>query len=76
MNWRAVAFVLLTGLLTFLLLTELLLLGVEPRLVFAPGFAVKSLLHAPNAVGVLCTGLLYWAAIIVIWLIVAKAVRR
>jgi hypothetical protein len=43
----------------------LLLFGVPPRLVFAPGWAVKSFLqargvHAPNAVGVAATVGLWW----------------
>lgn len=43
----------------------LLLFGVQPHLVFAPGFAVRSFLanrgiHAPNAVGVLTTVGLWW----------------
>jgi hypothetical protein len=43
----------------------LLLFGMHPRSVFAPGWAVKSLLeslgiHAPNAVGVATTVGLWW----------------
>ena len=43
----------------------LLLFGVQPRIVFAPGWAVKSFLevcgiHAPNAVGVASTVALWW----------------
>jgi hypothetical protein len=34
------------------------------------GFAV------PNAVGVLSTGLLFWGAILAIWLTVARLTRR
>ena len=40
--------------------TALLLFGVSPRVVFAPGWAVKSFLHAPNAVGVASTVALWW----------------
>ena len=39
----------------------LLLLGVKPHYVFAPGFFVKSLLHAPNAAGVIVTVGIWWA---------------
>ena len=43
----------------------LLLFGVQPRIVFAPGWAVKLFLevcgiHAPNAVGVASTVALWW----------------
>ena len=46
----------------------LLLFGVTPHTVFAPGFAVKGFLqargvHAPNAVGVLSTVGVWWAVI-------------
>lgn len=39
----------------------LLLFGVPPHTVFAPGFAVKSILHAPKSVGVLATLGMWWA---------------
>jgi hypothetical protein len=47
------------------LVAVLLLFGVPPRLVFAPGWAVKSFLQscgvsAPNAVGVATTVGLWW----------------
>ena len=38
----------------------LLLFGVKPAAVFAAGWAVKSFLHAPNAVGVASTVLFWW----------------
>lgn len=72
---RVLAFVVLTGVLTVMMITTLLLFGVEPHLVFTPGFAVKAFFeklgfHVPNRVGVLATGFLYWSAIVAIWLIV------
>jgi hypothetical protein len=53
----------------------LLLFGVPPRVVFAPGWGLKSLVqsagvHAPNAVGVLATVGLWWflfAALGLMW---------
>jgi hypothetical protein len=59
------------------LVSVLLLFGVTPHLVFLPGFAVRSKLaalgfHAPNAVGVLVTVVVWWLIIVVVWL----AVRR
>jgi hypothetical protein len=49
----------------------LLLFGVGPHLVFAPGQAIQSLLHAggfhaPNSVGVVTTVGLWWAIIVAI----------
>jgi hypothetical protein len=56
-------------------MSALLLFGVKPATVFAPGFAVKNALvslgfHAPNAVGVASTAVLWWiviAAIGMVW---------
>ena len=78
---RLLAFVLLSGVLAIMLIATLLLVGVEPHLVFTPGFAVRALCeklgyHAPNRVGVLATGVVYWGAIMLVWLTVAKVVRR
>ena len=49
-------------------ISALLLFGVPPQLVFAPGRAIKSLLelcglHPANRVAVAGTGLVFWAAI-------------
>jgi hypothetical protein len=54
-------------------LSALLLFGVPPQLVFAPGRAIKSLLelcgfHPANRVAVAGTGLVFWAAIAAIGL--------
>jgi hypothetical protein len=50
------------------LISALLLFGVRPPLVFAPGRAVKSLIemggfHVPNAVAVVSTAIFFWAII-------------
>jgi hypothetical protein len=50
------------------LISALLLFGVRPPLVFAPGRVVKSLIemggfHAPNAVAVASTAIFFWAII-------------
>jgi hypothetical protein len=47
----------------------LLLFGVSPRLVFSPGHFVMSILtslglHVSNRVGVLATGVVWWAVIV------------
>jgi hypothetical protein len=54
-------------------ISALLLFGVTPHLVFLPGFAVRAKLaalgvHAPNAVGVLVTLVVWWAIIVIVWL--------
>jgi hypothetical protein len=59
----------------------LLLLGVTPHLVFLPGLAVRAKLaaigvHAPNAVGVLVTLVVWWAIIVIVWLVVRRFLRK
>jgi hypothetical protein len=62
------------------LISVLLLFGVTPHLVFLPGFAVRAKLaalgfHTPNAVGVLVTLAVWWAIIVIVWLIVRRLWR-
>lgn len=50
--------------------SAMLLFGLHPRVVFAPGWAVKSLfehagIHAPNAIGVASTVGLWWVLFVV-----------
>lgn len=76
-----IVFLALSGILAFVVMVTLLLAGVEARWVFAPGFAVQSFFEAlgfdvPNRVGVISTGLLFWVAIAVAWLVVGRVVRR
>jgi predicted cobalt transporter CbtA len=59
------------------IVSVLLLFGVTPHLVFLPGFAVRSKLaalgfHAPNAVGVLVTLVVWWAIIVAVWLMARR----
>ena len=80
MNARAISFVLLTIILAVVIIAVLLLFGVPPRLVFMPGFVVKSWLtsfgvHVPNAVGVLTTVAVFWAIIVGIRFAVARLIR-
>ena len=63
------------------IISVLLLFGVTPHLVFLPGFAVRTELaalgvHAPNAVGVLVTLIVWWAIIVIVWLTVRRFWRR
>ena len=49
----------------------MLLFGVKPHSVFAPGFAIKAALgaHLPNGIGVVATVAVWWAAIVIVGLI-------
>jgi hypothetical protein len=62
-------------------ISVLLLFGVTPHVVFLPGFAVRAKLaslgfHAPNPVGVLVTLVVWWAIIVIVWLVVRRLWRR
>jgi hypothetical protein len=73
----AVAAAVLAG----VLILALLLLGVAPRLVFAPGHMTKAILadirvRAPNFIGVVITFAAWWLIVLALWIIgrrVAKA---
>ena len=76
-----VGLLVLAPLLAALLITTLLLVGVEPHLVFLPGHLVKSGLaalgfRAANSVGVLITGVLWWGIIAAVWLGLRRVVAR
>ena len=63
------------------LISALLLFGVKPHLVFLPGFVMRAKLaalgfHPPNAVGVLVTLIVWWAIIVMVWLIVRRLWKR
>jgi len=78
---RAFAFVILAGMLAIVIIAALLLFGVEPQLVFTPGFLVKAWLehlgfHVSNRLGVLSTVLLLWGVIVGVRFAVARAVAR
>jgi hypothetical protein len=77
-----VALLILAPILAVVLIATLLLLGVEPHLVFLPGFFVRSRLEAfgfhnvPKAVGVLSTGVVWWALVVAVWVGVRRLWRR
>jgi len=80
MNVRSIAFVMLTIILAVVIIGVLLLFGMPPRVVFMPGFAVKSWLtsfgiHIPNAVGVLTTVAVFWVIIVGIRFAIARPIR-
>jgi hypothetical protein len=48
----------------------MLLFGVTPHSVFAPGFAIRAVVpHAPKAVGVVGTAAVWWVAIVIAGLV-------
>lgn len=54
----------------------MLLFGVKPHTVFAPGFAIQSLIHTSNRVAVVATAATWWLAIVVVGLIWERVRRR
>jgi hypothetical protein len=66
--YRAIFLLVLAPIGAAVTVGALLLFGVDPHVVFFVGFAVKSWLHAPNAVGVLSTVFLWWVVIVVVGL--------
>ncbi len=52
-----------------IVVSVLLLFGVPAHLVFFAGFALKSWLKAPNAVGVVATVFIWWVVIVAIGLL-------
>ena len=78
---RIVALLLVAPIGAAVIIAALLLFGVNPHLVFLPGFFVKVRLealgfHAPNAVGVLTTVVVWWAIIVSVWLTLRRVLRR
>jgi hypothetical protein len=78
---RVVALLLVAPIGAAVIIAALLLFGVDPHLVFLPGFFVKARLealgfHAPNAVGVLTTVAVWWAIIVLVWLTLRRVLRR
>jgi hypothetical protein len=66
---------------TAVLISALLLFGVTPHVVFLPGFAARAKLaslgvHAPNPVGVLVTLFVWWAIIVIVWMMVRRLWTR
>ena len=77
----AVALLIVAPIGAAVLISALLLLGVQPHWVFLPGFVVKSRLeafgfHVANRVAVLSTVVFWWAIIVSIWLAVRRLWRN
>lgn len=80
-RFRLFAFLALTLVLAVLLIATLMLVGVRPAAVFAPGFAVKALfaragIKVPNGVGVLSTVAVWWGGIVLAWLALRRLAPR
>jgi len=78
---RAVAILVVAPIGAAVIIAALLLFGVAPHLVFLPGFFVRARLdalgiHAPNAVGVLTTVVVWWVIIVIAWLTLRRVLRR
>ena len=76
-----VALLVLAPTLAVVIISALLLFGVDPHLVFLPGHVVKSRLeavgfHSPNWVGVLSTVVVWWGIVLLVWLAVRRVWRR
>jgi hypothetical protein len=71
-----VAIFVLAPMLAIILIMALLLLGVDPHTVFLPGHFVRARFHLPNSVGVITTGIVWWAAIVVLWIVLRRLARR
>lgn len=78
---RLAALLLLAPILAGVLLVTLLVVGVDPHLVFLPGHFLKGRLEAlgfrvPNPVGVLTTFALWWLIIVVVWVGLRRLLQR
>lgn len=72
--YLAVFLLVLAPIAAVVIITLLLVFHVTPHTVFAPGFAVKSLIerggvHVPNGVGVVSTVLFWWVIVSAIGLL-------
>jgi hypothetical protein len=67
--YRVVFVCVLAPVAAAVVVSVLLLFGVPARVVFFAGFALKSWLKAPNAVGVLATVFVWWVVIVAIGLL-------
>ena len=78
---RVVALLVVAPIGAAVVIAALLLFGVNPHLVFLPGFFVKARLealgvHAPNAIGVFTTLVVWWVIIVAVWLTLRRVLRR
>ncbi|HEX3071061.1 MAG TPA: hypothetical protein VHX14_21020 [Thermoanaerobaculia bacterium] len=74
--YRAIFVFLLAPVGAAVVVGVLLLFGVPAHIVFFAGFALKSWLNAPNAVGVLATVFIWWVVIVAIGLLWERRRQR
>jgi hypothetical protein len=74
--YRAVFVFVLAPVAAAVVVSVLLLFGVPAHVVFFAGFALKSWLNAPNAVGVVATVFIWWVVIVAIGLLWERRRRR
>jgi hypothetical protein len=67
--YRAIFVFVLAPVAAAVVVSVLLLFGVPAHFVFFAGFALKSWLNAPNAVGVVATVFIWWVVIVAIGLL-------
>jgi len=77
---RAVALLVLAPALAVVLILVLLLFHVDPHLVFLPGHLLRNALqrlgiHAPNAIGVITTVVVWWGIVVIAWFAARRAIR-
>ena len=78
---RVVALLIVAPIAAAVIISVLLLFGVEPHLVFLPGFFVKSKLeafgfHVAKPVGVLVTVFFWWVIVVSLWLGLRRLLRK
>jgi len=76
-----IALLVLAPALAAVLISALLLFGVDPHLVFLPGHGLRGWLeragvHASNRAGVLTTVIFWWALIVLVWVALRSLRRR
>jgi hypothetical protein len=78
---RWVALLVVAPIAAAVIISVLLLFGVEPHLVFLPGFFVKARLeafgfHVAKPVGVLVTVFFWWVVVVSVWLTLRRQFRN
>jgi hypothetical protein len=78
---RIVALLIVAPIAAAVIISVLLLFGVEPHLVFLPGLFVKARLeasgvHVPKQVGVLVTEFFWWLIVVALWLGLRRLLRK
>jgi hypothetical protein len=78
---RWVALLVVAPIAAAVVISALLLFGVEPHLVFLPGHFVNARIeslgfHVAKPVGVLVTEFFWWVIVVSIWLVLRRSLRK